>query len=238
MKSAYLTLGVPANASADEIHEAFERVKATYTREKLATDEGALFRFNEARTAYQVLRDPETRAAHDRKLTAPRPAAPRRPTPVVVDDGGSSIGRLLRVGITVMVLLFVVGGFLSWRNAERRAEAAAAEKAATELRIKEEKERAEAQARADAERAEAAARAEEAERRRQAESRAIGAEASWRNARAEEQLAEARRREALQQEHARAMEERRQQYEARARIEADKRRVRELCIQGYGRANC
>ncbi|WP_427911327.1 hypothetical protein ACPWT1_11535 [Ramlibacter sp. MMS24-I3-19] len=238
MKSAYQVLGLPANAAPEEIEAAFAQVQAHYTREKLAREDGAIDQLEQARIAHQVLRNPDTRAAHDRKLAAARAAAPRRVVIEVAEPEPSPFARFFRAGIAVVVLLFLAGGLLSWRNADLRAQAAAAEKAAAEIHAREEKERLELQAREDERRRQEAARADAAERRLRYESQSIAADQNWRNARSEEYAAQQRRQEAMSRESARAAEERRLQYEAQRRVAEDQRRVRELCWQNYGRPNC
>lgn len=238
MKSAYQVLGIPANAAAEDIEAAFARVQAFYTREKLASEPGAVDRFNEARAAWQVLRVPDTRAAHDRKITAAK--APARPVVLaeVAVAAPSPVARMFWIGIGLVVLLFAAGGYLSSRNAALRAQAAAAEKAAAEIRAREEKERLAFEAGEEQRRRREAAQAEAAERRLRYESQSIAHDLSMRNARSEEYAAQQRRQEALSRESARAAEERRQQYEAQRRVATDQQRVRELCWQNYGRPNC
>jgi len=238
MRSAYEVLGIPANAAPEEIDQAFRRAEQHYTPERLAATDGAVDRFNEARTAWQLLRNAQTRAAHDRKLSAARPRlAPRTPVEPAVEDASPTL-RLLKIGALVMVVLFAAGAYISSGNAERRAAAAAAERAAAELRLKEEKERLEAAARQEEQRRADAARAEAAERRLAAESRVIGNDVAMRNMRFEAQAAESRRMEANQRAMAQAAEERRLAYEAQRRIEADKQRVRQLCWQNYRTPDC
>lgn len=238
MKSAYQVLGLPHNAAPEEIEAAFRQVQAHYSHEKLARDDGAIERLDEARMAYQVLRQADTRAAHDRKLAAAKAAAPRRVVIEAAEPDRSPFARFFWAGIAVVVLLFAAGGFLSWRNADLRAKAAAAEKAAAEIHAREEKERLELQAREDERRRLEAARTEAAERRLRYESQSIAADQNWRTARSEEYAAQQRRQEALSRESTRASEERRQQYDAQRRVAEDQRRVRELCWQNYGRPNC
>lgn len=235
MQSAYAVLGVPANASPEEIEQAFRRAERHYTPERLAATDGAADRLNEARSAWQLLANPQTRAAHDRKLSAARP----RPIPVgPAAEEPSPALRFLKIGAVVVVLLFAAGAAISHRNAERRAEAARAEQAAAELRLKEEKERLQAAALAETQRRADEARAEAAERRLVSESRAIGNAQAARNAQLEAQAANARRQDANQRAMAEAAEERRLAYEAQRRVEADKQRVRQLCIQNYRTPTC
>ena len=238
MKSAYEVLGIPANAAPEEIDQAFRKVQQHYAPERLAQGDGAVDSFNEARAAWQVLRNPESRTAHDRKLSARRPAVVTRTVIEPAAEEGSPGLRLLKIGALVMVVLFAAGAYLSSRNAERRAAAATAERVAAELRVKEEKERLDAAARAEDLRRADAARAEAAERRLAAESRAIGNEQAYRTLRLEAQAVESRRMEANQRASAQAAEERRVAYDAQRRVEADKQRVRQLCWQNYRTPDC
>jgi curved DNA-binding protein CbpA len=229
MQSAYKILGLQSTASQDDVEQAYQRIQSA------ALSPDAAQRLADARTAWQVLRDPDTRTAHDRKLAAAA-AAPRRAAAVAEEP--SPVMRFLWIGTAVVVLLFAVGGYLSMRNADRRAQAAAAEQAAAEARAREVREQAQAAARLDEQRRADAAKAEQAERRLTAESRAIAAEQNYRNARIESSVAQTRRQEAMQREAQLAADERRQHYEAQRRVEEDKRRVQNLCWQNYGRPNC
>jgi molecular chaperone DnaJ len=61
----YDVLGVPRNASQDEIKRAFRRLAMKYHPDK-NRDAGAEERFKEINEAYEVLSDPERRAMYDR----------------------------------------------------------------------------------------------------------------------------------------------------------------------------
>jgi|JI10StandDraft_1071094.scaffolds.fasta_scaffold64393_5 curved DNA-binding protein CbpA len=255
MKSAYLLLGVPGNATADDIAAAFAKAKAHYTPQHMADTPGALERFNEVKTAYEILRNPDTRAAHDRKLlagTASRAAA----RPVYVADEGMSPGvRMLLIGGVVVALMFGTGFYFS-----NKRQAAAAALAAQELAVRQQEE-AEKQAahkrdiEADRERSRVAA--QEAARARQMDyenraalsrshadqSRAMALEATARREQASLEQREQREQRAQQQALARANSEREQRerrlaFEAQRRLATDKQRIRELCMQEYRRPDC
>ena len=58
MKSAYATLGVPGNATVEEIAEAFRRVSNHYSRERLVENPNLIEKLDEAREAYKFCRMP------------------------------------------------------------------------------------------------------------------------------------------------------------------------------------
>lgn len=246
MRSAYLVLGVPGNASPEDIEAAFAKAQQFYTRERLAAQDGAVERFNEVRDAYRVLRDPAARSAHDRKLAlgsvpSPAPAAAVRVRPNDDDESSFTSNRLIRLMAVVAVLLVAGGMALSYRNGEIRKQ-----QQAQELADKRKAEQEEARQRAEAKEAEARREAEKlkaeaAERRFAVESQYAAARAAAESRSREAAAASAHRAslaEAQRQETMRLNEERRRAMEARQRVEEDKRRIRELCYQQYRRPDC
>ncbi len=240
MRSAYAVLGVPGNATPEEIREAFDRAAAFYTPEKIALGNGIVDKFNELKTAYDVLRDPQSRAAHDRKLSAVRPTpAPARVQ--VIHEEESPVRRLLLWGVVLVAVLFGAGMFLHWRATEARKEQAALEIISRKQAEKEEEKRRQEAQVAEAERLAAKLKAEADDRRFAAEGQYAAMRATSERARQESNALQAQRMataEAQRQEAAAAMQEQRNASEARMRVEADKRRVRELCIQLYRRVDC
>jgi curved DNA-binding protein CbpA len=241
MRSAYLVLGVPGNATPEEIEVAFHKAERLYPKERLAQEEGALGRLTEVRGAYQLLRDPESRAAHDRKLAGQiRPAVKSR-TVVIEAADPTPMRRVMLAGVWLSVVVFAAGIYLSYRNAETRRVVAAQELAARKAAEQEAEQARVAEQQQAAQRAQLAAQAEAKERQLVTESRIASSRAAADMRMQESAAANARRvelAEAQRSEASRLNEERRAAMEARQRTERDKQRIRELCYQQYRRQDC
>ncbi len=240
MKSAYFVLGVPGNASNEDIEIAFARTKLLYTPERLANAEGALEKFKEVKIAYDVLRNADSRAAHDRKLSAAQRPTPAT-RPVIVVEEESPPRKILVYSLLLVAAIFAVGYFISYQNSEARRAQAAVELAAKAQAAREEQSKKVEDERLDQERALAKAKAEAAERRFTAEAQTSAARASNERMRQEQTALQMQRlatADAQRQEAAQRAEQRRNETEARMRVEADKRRIRELCYQQYRRYDC
>lgn len=66
MNDPYETLGVPRDASPEDIKSAFRKLAAKHHPDKNPGDDGAQARFKEINAAYQLLSDPQKRAMYDR----------------------------------------------------------------------------------------------------------------------------------------------------------------------------
>jgi len=79
-KDYYQTLGVPREASVDEIRKAFRRLARKYHPD-VSKEPDAEARMKEVNEAYAVLSDPEKRAAYDQLGRGYRPGEEFRPPP-------------------------------------------------------------------------------------------------------------------------------------------------------------
>ncbi|HEY2287481.1 MAG TPA: DnaJ domain-containing protein [Streptosporangiaceae bacterium] len=97
----YQLLGVPREASREEIAQAWRRRARDEHPDARPADDGAPGRFRALAEAWQVLGDPARRAAYDRALARERPPATRVPAagagmPVRRPTGQGGAGPLVR----------------------------------------------------------------------------------------------------------------------------------------------
>jgi curved DNA-binding protein CbpA len=247
MKSAYHILGVPGNANAEDIELAFSKAQSHYSPERMAEDASVAERFTEVRNAYKILRDADSRAAHDRKLAfAGSPTARRVPQTVMVTEEPSWLARPM-TWIVMLVLALVVGiGYASIQRQEAAKENAAKALAAKELADKQlqaqeasaEQQR---QAAIEREKRQSQYKADNDERRLRYDAQATANRANYAQQAAQESQSAryaAEQRDAERRDNEQRNQRERDASEARQRVELDKRRIRELCYQQYRRPDC
>lgn len=247
MKSAYLVLGIPGNASKADVEDAFKKAQHHYSSLKLAAEPDAVDKFLEIKTAFNVLRDDESRAAHDRKLSSmrdqPRAAESLERKARVVDAETQTSGfTLVWKALVALVALFLVVGFYvnskresamkeqlfketQQKQAEaeeaRKDEARAAKEEASRLRQTQKIEQQERQFRQESDRAISFARSAEAQRNSQ-----------------DLQRQAAEQREIQRKEYEAKARDQNIAREAQQRLAMDKARIRELCYLNYRRPDC
>lgn len=242
MKSAYEILGVPGNSSSEDIDQAFASAKAHYTPTRIAESADGLERYTQVQRAYSILKDPESRAAHDRKLANQANSASFRPVVrEVVEVEKSPLAVLLKWGLLALCLVFGIGFYMSHQRAQvekARLLAVAAEKQAEAAAL--EKQRAAEAAEALARRqADIKASAQEQQMRADASRAAISAANNAARSAAEAERAR-RNEEYTQRQREAEVRQRQRDSEyavSRARAE-DQARIRSLCMTNYGRPNC
>ena len=233
MKSAYAVLGVPGNASSEDIEIAFQNGIAHYSKEKLIEDPALHTKVDELKAAHKVLSHADLRRAHDRKIASyvAAPAIRIVEIPTEPPSAGTSILKLLSL---VVVTIFAIGGYMSYRHEESRKAMQA-----RELAQKHEEEQLAAQAakeatEAEARRAAADAQAANNERRARLEASAIADRAQ-----AQQNWAANQNRFDKNAAFVRESIEKQQAANAAAqRAAADQRALRNLCIINTGRPNC
>ena len=233
MKSAYSTLGIPGNASEEDIQQAYELSKRFYSKEKLIANPSLAERVNEIKEAYKILSTSDLRQLHDRKLSAAVTAIKTRAVYTPVDEESKSWGAL-KLMLIALIVMFAIGTyFYKVRADERKA------RFEQEIALKKQAEAAEAkavqeQAAAEAERARRDALADRKEQQLRAENFIAG-----RQVQASQMLSETNQARQIQADRSAALQaERQRQHEAQQRAASDQRQLRNLCMQNYGRPNC
>lgn len=241
MKSAYSILGIPGNASAADIDQAFQKASAHYSHAKLADDPEAVARLIDIRHAYKLLSNPEMREAHDRKLSAAVSQPASRPRVVLASEASPWYTKPLIVMALLVAAMFATGAYMSYSRDQTRKALAAQELAQKKLDAEAAAEADAQQAKIDAERMRALAKAENQDRQFRAESSMIARQAA--NADMQQQAmanrqVESDRREKQRRESEIKNEERQRVYEAQRKLAADQQRIRELCYQQYRQTTC
>ena len=94
----YAVLGVPRDASADDVRGAYRRAARASHPDLNPGDASAAARFKQVQAAYDVLVDPARRAAYDRQSTppAPTPTSPRHTPPEEPVSLARELGETVR----------------------------------------------------------------------------------------------------------------------------------------------
>jgi curved DNA-binding protein CbpA len=252
MKSAYSILGVPGNASASEIEQAYLKAKAHYSKTLLVEDPEAITRLTEIREAHKLLTNADMRAAHDRKLSAAIHRPAERPR-VVIETAATPwyTKPLVLLGLLV-VAMFAMGSYMSHSREQARVALAAQELAQKKLDAETAARAEAAQTKIEADRARAQVADQNRERQLRYESSNIARNAAYADMQQQAMVArqvendkrEAQRkddntkREAERRDSEAKAQDRQQAYEAQRRLAADQARIRELCMQQYRKPNC
>lgn len=240
MKSAYLTLGVPGNATREDIQAAYDVAMAFFTKERLVADPSLLQRREQVQEAYKVLSNRELRDAHDRKLAA---AADAGVLPLSMEPATRAAGPWRKL-LPLLVLCLAVYAAGQWWESRREAQRQRAQALAIEAQQLEARKNAEAVALANQEAAERRRKAQEAESQERQLRRDAQSASQQTQYLVNQQMQYQRQ---LTQEEERA-KQRAKQEEAQRQREAemaaqkqqtrDQNQLRNLCIINYGRPNC
>nr|CBA31714.1 hypothetical protein Csp_D28500 [Curvibacter putative symbiont of Hydra magnipapillata] len=241
MKSAYMTLGLPGDASPEEIRQALTAAQSRFTKEHLVNHPEDMERLQSIRDAGKILLNPEMRTAHDRKLQASS-VKPPLPMQYVTEVGQKPwYWRPTMVGALLVVVLFSAGGYLQYQNQERRRELAMMELEKRKIEEREAQQKLADDARREAMVAKMNADARANEDKLRQESLVASRNAEYQNSLAvsqQNQRAYLERAEAQRKESADRNAKYQAQMDAQRNLAIDQQRIRNLCMQNYGRINC
>ena len=240
MKSAYLTLGVPGNATREDIEAAYAAAQAFFTKERLVADPTLLQRREQVREAYKVLVNPELRQAHDRKLaSASEPALV--PLSMTTVSAQASPFRKLVPLLLLCLALYAAGQWWVARREAQRQQVLAMELEAKQLEAQ--KEAAEV-AQRNQEAAEQRRKLQEDEARER-QLRRDAQSASQQTQYIVNQQLQYQQQQTREEERAKlrakqdeAQRQREAEYAAQKQQARDQAQLRNLCILNYGRPNC
>ncbi|WP_296509411.1 hypothetical protein [Rhodoferax sp.] len=241
MKSAYLTLGLPGDARAEEIRQAFATAQARFTKEHLVQHPEDMERLLSIREAAKILLNPEMRAAHDRKLLASSATAKLSMRYVEEAPETAWYQRPVLIGALLVAALFSTGFYLQNKNQERKREIALMELEKRKIEEKEAQQKLAEEAKREemVSRLNAEAKANEEKLRR--ESLVSSRNVEYQNSLAlsqQNQRAYLERSEAQRKESAERNAKYQAQAEAQRNLAIDQQRIRNLCMQNYGKPYC
>jgi hypothetical protein len=241
MKSAYLTLGLPGDAKPEEIREALSAAQSKFTKAHLVQHPEDIERLQAIREAGKILLDPEMRAAHDRKLSTRIAKASPPVRYVVTDTQPQWFQRPILIGAMLVGALFAAGAYLQHANQERQRALALIELEKKKIEEQEAQQKQELNAKREA----LVAKMNDEAKANEAKLRHESLVAS-RNAEIQNSMALAQQNQRLQMDRMEAQRkesaERSAKYQAAAEAQRnlaiDQQRIRNLCLQNYGRYNC
>ena len=242
MKSAYMTLGVPGNATREDIEAAYVAAQVFFTKERLVADPSLLQRRDQVQEAYKVLMNRDLREAHDRKLAAANAGAPAvKPLPRAAPDSAPSPFRKLVPLLLVCVAVYAAGQWWVVKREAQRQQALALDIEAKQL---EARKAAAAVAQQNQEAAEQRRKVQEDETRER-QLRRDAQNASQQTQYIVNQQLQYQQQQTREEERAksRAKQEELQrqrdaEYAAQKQRSLDQNQLRNLCIINYGRPNC
>lgn len=241
MKSAYLTLGLPGDANPEEIRQALTVAQARFTKEHLVDHPEDMERLQSIREAAKILLNPEMRAAHDRKLQASS-ATPSLSMRYVTEAPETPwYQRPFMIGALLVAVLFSAGFYLQNKNQERKRELAMMELERRKLEEQEAQQKLAETAKREAMVAKMNADAKASEEKLRRESLVSSRNAEYQNSLAmsqQNQRAYLERSEALRKESAERNAKYQAQQDAQRNLAIDQQRIRNLCMQNYGRSHC
>jgi hypothetical protein len=231
MKSAYAVLGIPGNADASEIEAAYLKGIQYYSKERIAQNPD----FLDKRT--------------DRKLSTALSNSPTSaPRVILLEQEAPWFSKPLNLIALLVVLVFAVGGYMSYSRQQEKKARADSELAQKQLDIEAAKIAQQNQARQDqidAQRLRLAAESERNERQLRSESSAVANQAAAMVSQEQQQLnrqleSDRRNEQQLAQQRARDAknEERQRVVDAERRVATDKQKLRDLCWQNYRKYDC
>jgi hypothetical protein len=241
MKSAYFTLGLTGDASSEEILQALTVAQSSFTKEHLVDHPEDIQRIQSIREAAKILLNPEMRAAHDRKLLASS-AMPNFSIRYVEEAPHTPwYRRPMMVGLVLVALLFSAGFYIQNKNQERKRELAMIELEKRKIEEREAQEKLADEARREAMVAKMNADAKANEDKLRQESLVASRNAEYQNSLAgsqQNQRVNLERAEAQRKESTERNAKYQAQAEAQRNLAIDQQRIRNLCMQNYGRPYC
>lgn len=240
VKTLYSALGLETDAGYDDIEAAFTRLRLKYPQSLLDTDEAARIRFQAIRHAHAILKDPDSRAAYDRRISR---AGIRTTVTGMPADSGWMAARPV---IVLSMVILLVSGMWWYHARQTAAEEAEALQRVLQLAEAEKRRQAELQAQEAARRQalfemQQQRQQETQERQWQQEARQASrqVDADLRNAQAQAEAQKRRERQDQEtRERQQRMERQQAEREAQLRLQREQAELRRICMERYRRPDC